>query len=99
VNVFIFQQGNQSVEQAVSDVVNELNDIQINSTTLKLSELNVTAPVLEYMVSTAHQEFHKLQLWIERPDRTYVVTYTNLPSKFSASLPQFMEMINTIKIT
>ena len=99
VNVFIFQQGNQSLEQAVGEAVNELDDIQINSTTLKLSKLNVTAPVLEYMVSTAHQEFHKLQLWIERPDRTYVVTYTNLPSKFSASLPQFMEMINTIKIT
>jgi hypothetical protein len=99
VNVFIFQSGNQSVEQAVSEVIDELEDIQINSTTLKLSELNVTVPVLEYMVSTAHQEFHKLQLWIERSERMYVVTYTNLPSKFSASLPQVMEMINTIRIT
>jgi hypothetical protein len=99
VNVFIFQSGNQSVEQAVSEVIDELDDVKINSTILKLSELNVTVPVLEYMVSTAHQEFHKLQLWIERAETTYVITYTNLPSKFSASLPQFMEMVNTIKIT
>jgi photosystem II reaction center protein PsbP len=98
VNVFIFQSGNQSVEQAVNEVIDELEDIQVNSTTMKLSELNVTAHVLEYMVSTAHQEFHKLQLWIERPQRTYVITYTNLPDKFSAYLPQFMEMISTIKI-
>ncbi len=98
VNVFIFQSGNQSVEQAVNEVIDELEDIQVNSTTMKLSELNVTAHVLEYMVSTAHQEFHKLQLWIERPQRTYVITYTNLPDKFSAYLPQFMEMIATIKI-
>lgn len=99
INVFIFPSGNQSVEQAVNEVINELEDIQVNSTTMKLSELNVTARVLEYMVSTAHQEFHKLQLWIERPQRTYVITYTNLPDKFSAYLPQFMEMITTIKIT
>jgi hypothetical protein len=98
VNVFIFPSGNQSVEQAVNEVIDELEDIQVNSTTMKLSELNVTARVLEYMVSTAHQEFHKLQLWIERPQRTYVITYTNLPDKFSAYLPQFMEMITTIKI-
>jgi hypothetical protein len=99
VNVFIFQSGNQTVEQAVNEVVDELEDIQVNSTTMKLRELNVTAHVLEYMVSTAHQEFHKLQLWIERPQRTYVITYTNLPDKFSDYLPQFMEMITTLKIT
>jgi hypothetical protein len=51
------------------------------------------------MVSTANQEFHKLQLWIERPQRTYVITYTNIPDKFSTGLPQFMEMIRTIRIT
>ena len=99
VNVFIFPAGNQTVEQAVNEVIDELEDIQVNSTTMKLNELNVTARVLEYMVSTAHQEFHKLQLWIERPQRTYVITYTNLPDKFSEYLPQFMEMITTIKIT
>jgi len=99
VNVFIFPSGNQSVEQAVNEVIDELEDIQVNSTTMKLNELNVTARVLEYMVSTAHQEFHKLQLWIEKPQRTYVITYTNLPDKFSAYIPQFMEMITTIKIT
>jgi PsbP-like protein len=99
VNVFIFPSGNQSVEQAVNEVIDELEDIQVNSTTMKLNELNVTARVLEYMVSTAHQEFHKLQLWIEKPQRTYVITYTNLPDKFSAYLPQFMEMITTLKIT
>lgn len=99
VNVFIFPSGNHSVEQAVNEVIDELEDIQVNSTTMKLNELNVTARVLEYMVSTAHQEFHKLQLWIEKPQRTYVITYTNLPDKFSAYLPQFMEMITTIKIT
>lgn len=99
VNVYIFPSGNQSVEQAVNEVIDELEDIQVNSTTMKLNELNVTARVLEYMVSTAHQEFHKLQLWIEKPQRTYVITYTNLPDKFSAYLPQFMEMITTIKIT
>lgn len=99
VNVFIFPSGNQSVEQAVNEVIDELEDIQVNSTTMKLNKLNVTARVLEYMVSTAHQEFHKLQLWIEKPQRTYVITYTNLPDKFSAYLPQFMEMITTIKIT
>jgi hypothetical protein len=98
VNIFIFPSGNQSVEQAVSEVVDELEDIQVNSTTMQLSELNVTARVLEYIVSTAHQEFHKLQLWIERPERTYVITYTNLPDKFSAYLPQFMEMITTLKL-
>jgi hypothetical protein len=98
VNVFMFPSGNQSVEQAVNEVVDELEDIQVNSTTMKLNQLNVTARVLEYMVSTAHQEFHKLQLWIERPQRTYVITYTNLPDKFSDYLPQFMEMITTIKI-
>jgi hypothetical protein len=98
VNIFIFPSGNQSVEQAVSEVVDELEDIQVNSTTMRLSELNVTARVLEYIVSTAHQEFHKLQLWIERPERTYVITYTNLPDKFSAYLPQFMEMITTLKL-
>jgi PsbP-like protein len=99
VNVFIFPSGNQSVEQAVNEVIAELEDIQVNSTTMKLDELNVTARVLEYMVTTAHQEFQKLQLWIERPQRTYVITYTNLPDKFSDYLPQFMEMIKTIKIT
>lgn len=99
VNVFIFPSGNQSVEQAVNEVIAELEDIQVNSTTMKLDELNVTARVLEYMVTTAHQEFHKLQLWIEMPQRTYVITYTNLPDKFSDYLPQFMEMIKTIKIT
>jgi hypothetical protein len=99
VNVFIFPSGNQSVEQAVNEVVDELEGIEVNSTTVRLSELNVTARVLEYMVSTAHQEFHKLQLWIERPQNTYVITYTNLPDKFSANLPQFMEMITTLKIT
>jgi hypothetical protein len=99
VNVFIFPSGNQSVEQAVNEVVDELEGIEVNSTTVRLSELNVTARVLEYMVSTAHQEFHKLQLWIERPQRTYVITYTNLPDKFSANLPQFMEMIATLKLT
>jgi hypothetical protein len=99
VNVFIFPSGNQSVEQAVNEVIAELEDIQVNSTTMKLNKLNVTARVLEYMVSTAHQEFHKLQLWIERPQRTYVITYTNLPDKFSDYLPQFMEMIATIKTT
>jgi hypothetical protein len=99
VNVFIFPAGNQTVEQAVNEVIDELEDIQVNSTTMKLNELNVTARVLEYMVSTAHQEFHKLQLWIEKPQRTYVITYTNLPDKFSEYLPQFMEMITTIKIT
>ena len=98
VNIFIFPSGNQSVEQAVSEVVDELEDIQVNSTTMQLSELNVTARVLEYIVSTAHQEFHKLQLWIERPERTYVITYTNLPDKFSAYLPQFMEMITTLEL-
>jgi hypothetical protein len=98
VNIFIFPSGNQSVEQAVSEVVDELEDIQVNSTTMQLSELNVTARVLEYIVSTAHQEFHKLQLWIERPERTHVITYTNLPDKFSAYLPQFMEMITTLKL-
>jgi hypothetical protein len=98
VNIFIFPSGNQSVEQAVSEVVDELEDIPVNSTTMQLSELNVTARVLEYIVSTAHQEFHKLQLWIERPERTYVITYTNLPDKFSAYLPQFMEMITTLKL-
>lgn len=99
VNVFIFPSGNQSVEQAVNEVVDELEGIEVNSTTVRLSELNVTARVLEYMVSTAHQEFYKLQLWIERPQRTYVITYTNLPDKFSANLPQFMEMIATLKLT
>lgn len=99
VNVFIFSSGNQSVEQAVNEVVDELEGIEVNSTTVRLSELNVTARVLEYMVSTAHQEFHKLQLWIERPQRTYVITYTNLPDKFSANLPQFMQMIATLKLT
>lgn len=99
VNVFIFSAGNQSLEEAVNEAIGELEGIQVNSTTMKLSELNVTARVLEYMVSTAHQEFHKLQLWIEQPQRTYVITYTNLPDKFSAYLPQFMEMIRTIKIT
>jgi hypothetical protein len=98
VNIFIFPSGNQSVEQAVSEVVEELEDIQVNSTTMELGELNVTARVLEYVVSTAHQEFHKLQLWIERPERTYVITYTNLPDKFSAYLPQFMEMITTLEL-
>jgi hypothetical protein len=98
VNVFIFPSGNQSVEQAVNEVIDELEDIQVNSTTMELTELNVTAHVLEYMVSTAHQEFHKLQLWIERPQRTYVITYTNLPDKFSDYLPQFKDMISTIKI-
>ena len=98
VNVFIFPSGNQSVEQAVNEVIDELEDIQVNSTTMELTELNVTAHVLEYMVSTAHQEFHKLQLWIERPERTYVITYTNLPDKFSDYLPQFKDMISTIKI-
>ena len=98
VNIFIFPSGNQSVEQAVSEVVDELEDIQVNSTTMELSQLNVTARVLEYMVSTAHQEFHKLQLWIERPERTYVITYTNLPDEFSAYLPQFMEMITTLEL-
>jgi len=98
VNVFMFPSGNQSVEQAVNEVVDELEDIQVNTTTMKLNQLNVTARVLEYMVSTAHQEFHKLQMWIERPQRTYVITYTNLPDKFSDYLPQFMEMITTIKI-
>ena len=98
VNIFIFPSGNQSVEQAVSEVVDELEDIQVNSTTMELSQLNVTARVLEYMVSTAHQEFHKLQLWIERPERTYVITYTNLPDKFSAYLPQFMKMITTLEL-
>jgi hypothetical protein len=98
VNIFIFPSGNQSVEQAVSEVVDELEDIQVNSTTMQLSELNVTARVLEYIVSTAHQEFHKLQLWIERPERTHVITYTNLPDKFSAYLPQFMEMITTLEL-
>jgi hypothetical protein len=98
VNIFIFPSGNQSVEQAVSEVVDELEDIPVNSTTMQLSELNVTARVLEYIVSTAHQEFHKLQLWIERPERTHVITYTNLPDKFSAYLPQFMEMITTLKL-
>ena len=99
INVFIFPSGNHSVEQAVNEVVDELGDIQINYTTMKLNKLNVTAPVLEYMVSTAHHEFHKLQLWIERPQRTYVITYTNLPDKFSSYLPQFMEMIMTLRIT
>ena len=99
VNVFIFPSGNQSVEQAVNEVVDELEGIEVNSTTVRLSELNVTARVLEYMVSTAHQEFHKLQLWIERPQRPYVITYNNLPDKFSANLPQFMEMIATLKLT
>ena len=98
VNVFIFPSGNQSVEQAVNEVIDELEDIQVNSTTMELTELNVTAHVLEYMVSTAHQEFHKLQLWIERPQGTYVITYTNLPDKFSDYLPQFKDMISTIKI-
>ena len=98
VNVFIFPAGNQSLEQAMNEVIDELEGIQVNSTTMKLSELNLTARVLEYMVSTAHQEFHKLQLWIDQPQRTYVITYTNLPDKFSAYLPQFMEMIRTIKI-
>ena len=98
VNVFIFPSGNQSVEQAVNEVIDELEDIQVNSTTMELNELNVTAHVLEYMVSTAHQEFHKLQLWIERPQRTYVITYTNLPDNFSDYLPQFKDMISTIKI-
>jgi predicted nuclease of predicted toxin-antitoxin system len=82
----------------MNEVIDELEGIQVNSTTMKLSELNLTARVLEYMVSTAHQEFHKLQLWIDQPQRTYVITYTNLPDKFSAYLPQFMEMIRTIKI-
>jgi hypothetical protein len=98
VNVFIFPAGNQSIEQAVNEVIDELEGIQVNSTTMKLSELNLTARVLEYMISTAHQEFHKLQVWIDQPQRTYVITYTNLPDKFSAYLPQFMEMIRTIKI-
>jgi hypothetical protein len=98
VNIFIFPLGNQSVEQAVSEVVDELEDIQVNSTAMELSQLNVTARVLEYVVSTAHQEFHKLQLWIERPERTYVITYTNLPDEFSTYLPQFMEMITTLKL-
>jgi hypothetical protein len=98
VNVFIFPAGNQSVEQAVNEVIDELEDIQVNSTTMKLNELNVTARVLEYMVTTAHQEFHKFQLWIERPQNTYVITYTNSPDKYSEYLPQFMQMITTIKI-
>ena len=50
VNVFIFPSGNQSVEQAVNEVVDELEGIEVNSTTVRLSELNVTARVLEYMV-------------------------------------------------
>ena len=99
VNVFIFPAGNQSVEQAVTEVIGELEDIQVNSTTMKLNELNVTAHALEYIVTTAHQEFHKLQLWMEGPQRTYVITYTNLPDKFLEHLPQFMEMIKTIRIT
>ncbi|MGH9974615.1 MAG: hypothetical protein ACRD8Z_02090, partial [Nitrososphaeraceae archaeon] len=32
VNVFIFPAGNQSVEQAVTEVIDELEDIQVNST-------------------------------------------------------------------
>lgn len=99
VNVFIFPAGNQSVEDAVNEVIGELEGIQVNSTTMNLRELNLTARALDYIVSTAHQEFHKLQLWIDRPQRTYVITYTNLPDKFSAYLPQFLEMIRTIKIT
>lgn len=99
VNVFIFPAGNQSVEDAVNEVIDELEGIQVNSTTMNLRELNLTARALEYMVSTAHQEFHKLQLWIDKPQRTYVITYTNLPDKFSAYLPQFLEMVRTIKIT
>jgi hypothetical protein len=98
VNVFIYPTGNQSVEQAVTEVINELEDIQVNSTTMNLDELNVTAHALEYIVTTAHQEFHKLQLWMEGPQRTYVITYTNLPDKFLEHLPQFMEMIKTIRI-
>jgi hypothetical protein len=98
VNVFIYPAGNQSVEQAVTEVINELEDIQVNSTTMNLDELNVTAHALEYIVTTAHQEFHKLQLWMEGPQRTYVITYTNLPDKFLEDLPQFMEMIKTIRI-
>jgi hypothetical protein len=98
VNVFIYPAGNQSVEQAVTEVINELEDIQVNSTTMNLEELNVTAHALEYIVTTAHQEFHKLQLWIEGPQRTYVITYTNLPDKFLEDLSQFMEMIKTISI-
>ena len=47
VNVFIFPAGNQTVEQAVNEVIDELEDIQVNSTTMKLNELNVTARVLE----------------------------------------------------
>jgi hypothetical protein len=35
---------------------------------------------------------------MEGPQRTYVITYTNLPDKFLAHLPQFMEMIKTIRI-
>lgn len=99
VNVFIFPAGNQSVEDAVNEVIDELEGIQVNSTTMNLRELNSTAHALDYIVSTAHQEFHKLQLWIDQPQRTYVITYTNLPDKFSAYLPQFLEMIRTIKIT
>lgn len=98
VNIFIFPSGNNSIKQVVNEVVTELEDIQVNSSTMKLNELNDTAYVLDYKVSTAHQEFQKLQLWMGKPERTYVITYTDLPENFSVYLPQIMEMINTLKI-
>jgi hypothetical protein len=98
VNIFIFPSGNNSIKQVVNEVVTELEDIQVNSSTMKLNELNDTAYVLDYKVSTAHQEFQKLQLWMGKPERTYVITYTDLPENFSVYLPQIMEMITTLKI-
>lgn len=99
VNIFIFSSGNQSIEQAVSEAINGLENIQVNSTIMELGELNGTAQVLDYEVVTAHQEFRKMQLWVEKPERTYVITYTDSPEKFSVYRPQVMEMITTLKIT
>jgi hypothetical protein len=94
VNVFIFPTGNYSIRQAVTEVVNDLGSIPVNSSTV----LNDTAHVLVYKVSTAHQEFQKLQLWVGKPERTYVITYTDLPKSFSVHLPQIIKMITTLKI-
>ena len=94
VNIFIFPSGNHSIRQAITEVVSDLGGIPVNSSTV----LNDTAHVLAYKVSTAHQEFQKLQLWVGKPERTYVITYTDLPKSFSVHLPQIVKMITTLKI-
>jgi hypothetical protein len=94
VNIFIFPSGNHSIRQIITEVVNDLGSIPVNSSTV----LNGTAHVLAYKVSTAHKEFQKLQLWVGKPERTYVITYTDQPKSFSVHLQQIVKMITTLKI-